>query len=167
MQIIHPSANIHPTAIIGENVVIEANVYIGPYCIVGAPPEHKRHRGEDAGVIICEGSTLTGLVTVDAGTKTPTTIGENCYLMKHSHVGHDAELKDDVTLACGAKIGGHAIIHNRANIGLNATIHQFKEIPEGVMIGMGSVVTKNQTLTEWRKYAGVPVKDIGSNLAHK
>lgn len=32
---------IHPTAIIYEDVEIGDNNYIGAYCIIGAPPEHK------------------------------------------------------------------------------------------------------------------------------
>ena len=34
---------IHPTAIIYEDVEIGDNNYIGAYCIIGAPPEHKKH----------------------------------------------------------------------------------------------------------------------------
>jgi acyl-[acyl carrier protein]--UDP-N-acetylglucosamine O-acyltransferase len=29
------------------------------------------------------------LVTIDAGTKDITTIGNNCFIMKHAHIGHD------------------------------------------------------------------------------
>jgi len=43
---------IHPTAIIGTNVIIEDNVYIGPYCIIGMPPEWKGKEDQDKGVII-------------------------------------------------------------------------------------------------------------------
>lgn len=158
---------IHPTAIIGDNVEIEEGVEIGAYCLIGLPPEHKGHQGEDKGVLIKKGAKLTGLVTVDAGTINKTVIGENSYLMKHSHVGHDAILGEEVTLACGAKIGGHAVIGRCSNIGLNATVHQLKEVPVGVMVGMNSTVTKKQTLKEWTKYAGVPVKEIGSNEAFR
>ena len=163
MRIISPKAKIHPTAIIGEDVLIEDDVEIGPYCLVGLPPEHKTYPNNNAGVIIGRGTKLTGLVTIDAGVFQPTEIGQDCYLMKHSHIGHDANLKEKVTISCGVKVGGHAIIGERANIGLNATIHQYKEIPEGVMIGMGSVVTKKSKLEANRKYAGVPIKDIGCN----
>jgi UDP-N-acetylglucosamine acyltransferase len=83
--------------------------------------------------------------------------------MKHSHVGHDAELKDGVTLSCGAKIGGHSIIGENTNIGLNAVIHQKVEVPEGCMIGASGFVGKKSVLKPFTKYAGVPVKEIGSN----
>ena len=34
---------IHPTAIIGDNVELGDNNYIGAYCIIGDPTEHKKY----------------------------------------------------------------------------------------------------------------------------
>jgi UDP-N-acetylglucosamine acyltransferase len=155
--------NIHSTAVIGKNVTIEDDVYIGPYCVIGMPAEWKGREHEDKGVLIKKGTRITGLVTIDSGVEKITTIGENCYLMKHSHVGHDAQLGDNVTLSCGAKIGGHSIIENNTNIGLNAVIHQKVTVPEGCMIGASAFVGKKSILKPFHKYAGVPVKELGSN----
>jgi len=154
---------IHETAIIYPNVTIEDDVYIGPYCIIGAPPEWKGKEHESKGVYIAQGTRITGLVTIDSGALGLTYIGRDCYLMKGAHVGHDAILKNGVTLSCGAKIGGHSEIGENTNIGLNATIHQKLKIPEGCMIGMGAVVTKKTELSRNCKYAGVPAKFIGFN----
>ena len=155
--------NVHSTAIIGKNVTIEDDVYIGPYCVIGMPAEWKGKEGIDQGVLIKKGTRITGLVTIDSGVDRITTIGENCYLMKHSHVGHDAQLKDNVTLSCGAKIGGHSIIESNTNIGLNAVIHQKVIVPEGCMIGASAFVGKKSILKPFHKYAGVPVKELGTN----
>jgi UDP-N-acetylglucosamine acyltransferase len=155
--------NVHSTAIIGKNVTIEDDVYIGPYCVIGMPAEWKGKEHEDKGVLIKKGTRITGLVTIDSGVERITTIGENCYLMKHSHVGHDAQLKDNVTLSCGAKIGGHSIIESNTNIGLNAVIHQKVTVPEGCMIGASAFVGKKSILKPFHKYAGVPVKELGTN----
>lgn len=154
---------IHPTAIIGENVTIEDNCYIGPYCIIGYPAEWKGFEAVDMGVFIGHGTRLTGLVTVDSGVQQVTTIGRKCYLMKGAHVGHDATINECVTLSCGAKIGGHAIIDSFAIIGLNATVHQRCEVPTGCMIGASSFVGKKSKLQPFFKYAGVPVKELGPN----
>lgn len=157
---------IHPTAIIGSNVKLGKNNYIGPYCIIGFPAEHKAYWDGPIGeVVIGDNNKFTGLVTIDAGTVDVTTIGNNCWFLKHSHVGHDAQIKDGTVLSCGVKIGGHAIIENNCNIGLNATIHQRMTVPEGCMIGMNAVVTKKSVLNKYKKYAGVPVKEIGDNAA--
>lgn len=154
---------IHPSAVIYDNVTIEEDVYIGAYCIIGAPPEWKGREHEGKGVIIKKGARLTGFVSVDAGAERTTVIGENCYLMKHSHVGHDAVLGNNVVLSCGAKIGGHSIIGEGTNIGLNAVIHQKLSIPEGCMIGASAFVGKKSVLKPKHKYVGVPVKEIGKN----
>jgi UDP-N-acetylglucosamine acyltransferase len=103
------------------------------------------------------------MVTIDGGAITPTEIGENCYLMKHSHIGHDAFLQSGVTISCGAKVGGHSIICENSNIGLNAVIHQKCIIPEGCMIGASAFVGKKSNLRAFHKYAGVPVKELGLN----
>lgn len=159
-------AFVHPSAVIGPNVTIEHGAYIGPFCIIGFPAEKKGKENINAGVIIKRGARLTGLVTVDAGTERPTVIGEDCYLMKHSHVGHDAILFKEVTLACGAKIGGHAVIHEYANIGLNASVHQFQTIEAGCMVGMGAVVTKKLVTKPFHTYGGNPAKLIDLNYKH-
>ena len=101
---------IHPTAIIGDNVILGDNNYIGAYCIIGDQAEHKKYWLQPKGkVIIGNGNMITGLVTIDAGTEDITTIGNNCFIMKHAHIGHDCQIKDNVTISCGAKIGGHSI----------------------------------------------------------
>lgn len=157
---------IHPTAIIGPNVTMGTGNYIGPYCIIGMPPEWRGKEDAMGEVIIGNNNRFTGLVTVDAAGEVATIIQNDCYLMKHSHVGHDAVLCDNVTLSCGAKVGGHAIIGKGCNIGLNAVIHQKQKIKEGCMIGMGSVVTKKLVTEPYGTYGGNPAKFLKLNLNH-
>lgn len=155
---------IHPTAVIGPNVTIGEDVYIGPYCLIGFPAEWKGKENEDKGVVICDGARLTGLVTVDSGVEIVTIIGAYTYLMKHSHVGHDAYLAEGVTLSCGAKIGGHAVIGNNTNIGLNAVVHQKVIVPPGCMIGASAFIGKTLEMQPNSKYAGVPARYLGPNV---
>jgi UDP-N-acetylglucosamine acyltransferase len=153
---------IHPTAIIGKNVVLGDNNYIGAYCIIGDPAEHKKYWDKEIGkVYIGDNNIITGLVTIDSGTEDITFIGNNCFIMKHAHIGHDCLIQDNVTISCGAKIGGHSIIKAYSNIGLNAVLHQFTTIERGCMIGASAFI-KGAT-EEFSKYAGVPAKKIGTN----
>ena len=153
---------IHPTAIIGDNVILGDNNYIGPYCIIGDPAEHKKFWGQEKGkVYIGNNNIITGLVTIDAGTEYSTVIEDNCFIMKHAHIGHDCEIGNNVTISCGAKIGGHSIIKYYSNIGLNAVLHQFTTIERGCMIGASAFI-KGAT-EEFTKYAGVPARKIGIN----
>lgn len=153
---------IHPTAIIGDNVEIGDNNYIGAYCIIGDKAEHKKHWDKPTGkVYIGDNNVITGLVTIDAGTEVTTFIGDNCFIMKHSHIGHDCIIHSGVTISCGAKIGGHSIIGKSSNIGLNAVLHQFSHIKQGCMIG-ASAFFKGES-EPFTKYAGVPARKLGIN----
>jgi UDP-N-acetylglucosamine acyltransferase len=153
---------IHPTAIIHPNVILGKNNYIGAYCIIGDPAEHKKYWGGKVGkVFIGDNNIITGLVTIDAGTINDTFIADDCFIMKHAHIGHDCWICNNVTISCGAKIGGHSYIGNKSNIGLNAVLHQFSVINEGCMIG-ASAFFKGES-ESFTKYAGVPAKSIGKN----
>lgn len=169
---IHPSAvirtgaRIHPTAVIGPRVLIEEDVFIGPYCIIGEPAEYRGKEHIQAGVVIKRGTRLTGLVTIDSGVDGPTIIGAGCYIMKHAHIGHDAKVCAGVTISCGAKIGGHTIVCQHTNIGLNAVIHQKQHIAEGCMIGAQAMVTKKLVTEPYKTYVGNPAKLLGNNDKH-
>lgn len=155
---------IHPTAIIGPNVEMGDNNYIGPLCIIGYPAEHKEFWDKPIGkVMIGSNNKFTGHVTIDAGTIGATAIADNVWMLKHSHVGHDAIIANDVVISCGAKIGGHCIIGGGTNIGLNAVVHQRVEIPPMCMIGMCAVITKKTELFPIMKYAGNPARCLGVN----
>ena len=159
---------IHPTAVIYDGVELGDNIYIGPYCIIGAPAEHKAFWDKPIGKVkIGDGCVLTGYVTIDAGTEDVTTLCQGVWMLKHSHVGHDCVIGNGVTISCGAKIGGHTIIGDRCNIGLNAVIHQKQIIAKDCMIGMGAVVTKKLHTIHATKYAGNPAKEIGPNVITK
>jgi UDP-N-acetylglucosamine acyltransferase len=144
----------------------EMGLYIGPFCLIGYPPEIKDLKNVNCGVRIMEGTKIMGSVTIDGGSVGKTYIGANCYIMKQVHIGHDAYLFENVTISPGARIGGHAIIGRNVTIGMNAVIHQRVEIPEGCMIGMGAIITKNCKLEPYRKYVGVG-RDIGENTVAK
>jgi UDP-N-acetylglucosamine acyltransferase len=153
---------IHPTAIIGDNVILGDNNYIGPYCVIGEKAEHKAFWDKPTGKVwIGNNNVITGLVTIDAGTVDETFIANNCFIMKHAHIGHDCRILSGVTISCGAKIGGHSIIEQKSNIGLNAVLHQFSHIKEGCMIG-ASAFFKGES-EPFTKYAGVPAKRLGEN----
>jgi len=137
---------------------------ISSLAVVGAPGEDKR-QGIDPpnhGVVVDGGAVIREFVTVHGGFYATTHIGPRCYLMAHSHVGHDSTLMEDVTLSSGAILGGHTIVHPCANIGLGAITHQFTTIGAHAMIGMGAVVTKDvPPFTIW---VGNPARCIGVNV---
>lgn len=160
-----PGNEIHYTAIIGENVTMGTGNYIGPYCLIGMPGEHKAGWRKSEGlVVIGNNNIITGFVTIDSPVELLTTnICNGCFIMKHSYVGHDCWIGNNVTISCGAKIGGHVQLCTNVNVGLNAVIHQRQFISQGVMIGMGAVVTAKLKIEPFQTYAGNPARHIGPN----
>ena len=157
---------IHPTAVIFDNVTIGEGVYIGPFCVIGAPPEHREEFGnEGVGVVICEGAVLHKAVVVDSGIRRQTYIGANVVAMSGAHVGHDAFIDKEVTLAPKSCIGGHTNVMWKANIGMGASVHQNCNIPNRCMIGMGAVVTKavSDRMNYCETWAGNPARKLGMN----
>lgn len=151
---------IHPTAIIYPNVTIEDNVEIGPYCIIGAPPESIKYysKPNDNGVLIKTGTIITGHVTIDSGTTKDTTIGKDNFIMKGVHIGHDCILGDNITIAPHVLIGGFVTIGDYTNFGMGAVVHQRLYIPSKCMIGMNSTITKTTEMFLNGVYAGSPAK---------
>lgn len=158
-----PGNDIHPTAIIGPNVTIGTGNYIGPYCLIGMPGEHRVKWGDDKGVVIYNDCTFTGHVTIDSGIEGRTIIGNRVFIMKHAHVGHDASIYESVTISCGAKVGGHSTVREFSNIGLNAVLHQCILIHAYCMIAMGAVITTKCLTQPGYMYAGNPAVEKGRN----
>jgi len=157
---------IDETAKIGLNVEIGRDVIIGPYCVIGYPAEHPSEPYKFHGkVVIEDGARLYKLVTVDAPLTDDgvTIVGPGCVLMAHSHVGHDAQLGRRVTLATGAKIGGHSVIGDFSNIGLNAVTHQRTRLAPGTMLGAQSFI-KGEHTDPFCIFVGSPARDIGLNV---
>ena len=119
---IHESVKIMPTALIGENVELGENCYIGAGAIIGTVPEHRDYflgGKKFAGVRIGNGVFIGDGVTIHAGTTSDTLIGNNCTILCHSHVGHDAFLEDDVDVSPNAMIGGHAVLMRGSVLGVS------------------------------------------------
>jgi serine acetyltransferase len=113
--------------------------------IIGHPPEHKNWNPADQGLapVIDPTARLEAFVSVDAGIDQPTKVGARSYLLKKVHVGHDAQIGADVTIATGAVIGGYAQVHDGAQIGLNATVLPYRVVGTGARVGAGAVVTRD------------------------
>lgn len=159
------TTTIHPSAIIDDKVIIGENVYIGPNCIIGFPAEYKESFGthNDFTVEITDGATITGNITIDAGTVRNTKICSGSMIMKGCHIGHDVIVSEDVTMSPHCCIGGLVVIENGANLGMGAIIHPRQRIGSYAMIGMATVVTKKAIIKPGHIYVGSPAKEIGVN----
>ena len=60
-----------------------------------------------------------------------TTVGDRCFFMAGSHVGHDCIVGNDVIFANNATLGGHCEIGDFVFFGGLSAVHQFGRIGAG------------------------------------
>lgn len=182
---------IHPTAIIGREVtlgfgniigpgvIIDGPVrigdrnWIGPWTSIGLPPDilgfpsindgpwWDSESHIEFGVELGSGNTIKESVTIHAGSHRHTRIGDNCYLMPRSHLGHDCWLGDNVLMSPSAQVAGHVAIGSRSVIGMGALIHQFSTVGPVAMVGMGCCV--RGAVEPCRTVVGEPHRVSGIN----
>ena len=161
---IDPSARLLGDVDLGDGNVIEVGAvivgpitigdgnYFGPNCVVGAPAEDDVIAGElkkdglravsGGSISIGDRNVIRELVTVHRGLTGETVIGNDCYVMAHSHIGHDAVLRDRAKIATSAQIGGYCWIGRGTYLGLSSSLHQFVVAGGHSMVGMGSVLIR-------------------------
>jgi UDP-N-acetylglucosamine acyltransferase len=112
---------------------------------VGLAPQHTHFDGTNTRVsigdevVIREMASVHRSINPDPGHETR--VGNRCYLMGGSHVGHDCVLGEDVMLAQGAMLGGHSVLGARAFLGGNVSIHQFVRVGRLVIIAGGEALS--------------------------
>jgi len=165
--LVHPGARLHPTvsvgpyAIIDEHVIVGANCQIGPYahltgqtsigannrfhtgCVIGDGPQDLKYEGEPTRLRIGDDNVFREHVTIHRSNKQSeeTVIGSHNYLMAHCHVGHNAQVANEVIVANGALLGGHAVVQDRAFISGNCLVHQCVRVGTVALMQGGSAVS--------------------------
>ncbi len=137
---IWPHAHICSGARIGE----ETQVHMG--AVVGHLPQDLSFDVKIKTLTkIGKRTVIREYVTIHRSTKEgeATTVGDGCYLMAVSHVGHDCHIGKNVILANGALLAGHVEVGDNSFISGNAVVHQFCRIGDYCIIGGFSGVNKD------------------------
>ncbi|MGH8502193.1 MAG: acyl-ACP--UDP-N-acetylglucosamine O-acyltransferase [Gammaproteobacteria bacterium] len=166
---IEAGAVIGPGCTIGAHAVIHSGVRMGrdnrvyAHAVLGGEPQDVSFRDSDTGLEIADNNVFREHVTVHRATSTdkPTTIGSNCYLMAYSHVAHDCQLGDKVTLTNLATLAGHVQIGDRAMLGGLVPVHQFVRIGSLAMVGGNTGVRKD--VLPFSLVAGEPARHYRLN----
>ncbi|AWR87594.1 acyl-ACP--UDP-N-acetylglucosamine O-acyltransferase [Meiothermus taiwanensis] len=142
---IGPGVEVGPHAVIHPYVRLAAGVRVGPHAVLGGIPQDLSFKGQETWLEVGENTVLREGVILHRSTKeeVPTRIGAGCYLMGHSHVGHDAQVGNGVILTQGVGVAGHVEIGDYAVIGGMAGIHQFVRVGSRAMIGGLAKVTRD------------------------
>lgn len=138
------AVRLHSHVCISGITTIGERAIVYPFVSLGTVPQSTGYRGEPTRLVIGNDCQFREGVTVSIGTVKGggvTTIGNRCFMMANSHVGHDCNVGDDVTFANNVALGGHVTIGNGVFLGGMAAVHQFVSVGEGAMIGGVSGLT--------------------------
>lgn len=135
--------------------------------VIGHAPEHRDWKPGDPAIKpeIDKTARVEACVTVDAGMTEATRVGARSWLMKHVHVGHDAQIGADCELAPGTVIAGHVVLEDGVKCGINATVLPYRRVGKGARIGAGAVVTHDVPAGE--VWIGNPARPIDQHAADK
>lgn len=177
------NVKVGPYTVIGENVEIGAGTRIGSYVqiqgwtqigenneikdgvSIGFPPQHLEYEGEKTYLFIGDNNIIREYVTIHRGTVDgggETRIGNNNVLKVYSHVAHDCNLGNNITICNATNLGGHVVVENNTFISTLVGIHQFVKIGELSRIESHSKVIKD--LPPYIKVKGHPAQVEGVNM---
>jgi UDP-N-acetylglucosamine acyltransferase len=153
--VIGRDVSVGPYCVVGSNVVIGdgvrliahvhltghtsigARTVIYPFASLGTPPQSVKYRGGATRLVVGADCDIRENVTMNIGTEGDrgvTQVGDRCFFMVGSHVGHDCQVGNDVTMANNAVLGGHVTVEDHVMFGGQSAVHQFVRIGESAMI---------------------------------
>lgn len=101
---------------------------VGPYCVLGGmPQDFKFDPAGQTFLRIGAGNVFREYVTLSRATadRGATVIGDGCFFMTQSHVGHDCTIGDGAILTNNAAVAGHCEIGSGAFLSANTLVHQY------------------------------------------
>ena len=146
---IGPHCVIGPHVVIGDGCRLVAQVHVAghttigprtvlyPFVSLGTPPQSFKYRGGPTRLVVGADCDIREGVTMNTGTEDDgglTQVGDRCFLMVGSHVGHDCKVGSDVVFANNVVLGGHVTIGDFVVFGGQAAVRQFVRIGEGAMV---------------------------------
>jgi UDP-N-acetylglucosamine acyltransferase len=151
--------NLTGVTAIGERTIVY------PFASLGTPPQSTHYRGGATRLVVGSDCQIREGVTINTGTEDGgglTTVGDRCFLMVNSHVGHDCKVGNNVIFANGALIGGHVQVADHVFIGGNTGVHQHVRIGEGAMLAGSSGIADD--VIPFGFAAGVRAQLVGLNI---
>ncbi len=163
----HESVEIGPYCLIqgdvklGAGCIIEGHATLGsrhgvleigernhffPSAAIGGPPQDLSYKGDSTKLKIGNDNVFREFSTANLATTKGdrvTEIGNNCYFMAYTHVGHDCKIGNNVVVANDTHIGGHVHIEDSVTIGGVCAFNQNVRIGKNSFIAGSSVINKD------------------------
>ncbi len=144
---------------------IGARTVIHPFASLGSPPQSVSYRGGPTKLLVGAECDIREGVTMNTGTEDGggvTEVGDRCFLMVGSHVGHDCKVGNHVVFANNAMLAGHVTIGEYVVFGGGAAVRQFVRIGDGAMIvGLSGV---RADVIPWGMVQGPLANLVGLNV---
>jgi UDP-N-acetylglucosamine acyltransferase len=154
-------AQVHVTG----HTTIGPGTVIYPFASLGTPPQSVKFRGGPTRLVIGANCDIREGVTMNTGTEDDrgvTEVGDRCFFMVGSHVGHDCKVGSDVTFANNVVLGGHVTVGDFVMFGGQAAVRQFVRIGDGAMIvGLSGV---RADVIPWGMVQGPLADLVGLNV---
>jgi len=168
--IVHPQAQLGEDVEIGPYAVIEGPAQIGPRCriaahaivtghvvmgsdnqigygaILGADPQDNAFDpATESWVEIGSHNRIREYATLHRGTApgSATRVGDHCFLMAGTHLGHNAVVENRVIIANNSLLGGHVLVQENVFIGGGCVFHQFVRLGRNAIIQGLSALSKD------------------------
>jgi UDP-N-acetylglucosamine acyltransferase len=128
-------------AVLEGRTTLGAGNFIGYGAIIGATPQDFAFRDSvSSEVRVGDRNTFREYVTIHRGTKegSATVVGNECYLMVGSHLGHNVKLGNNVVVANNCLLAGYVEIGSGAVLGGGTVFHQFLRIGPLAMVRGGT-----------------------------
>ncbi len=156
---------LHTGTLVTGHTTIGSGNALGPYAIIGTPPQDLGYQGEPTRVEIGNDNTLREYVTVNCGSTKEegvTRIGDENFLMAYCHVGHDCKLGSGIVMANSIGLSGHCKIEDRVWFGGMVGLHQFVTI--GTLAFIGGLSRIVHDCPPFMVTEGNPAKVRGTNV---
>jgi len=156
------NVEIGPYSVVGPDVKIGDGTKIGAHCVIkgwatigrenqinngvtiGAPPQDVKYKGEKGEIKIGDKNIIREFVTIHTPSAGGvTSIGNECFIMVHAHIPHNARIGNQVIIGGYVGLAGYTQIDDQAIIGGMAGVHQFCRIGRLTMVGAQSKVTQD------------------------
>ncbi len=157
------NVTVHAFAYIDANVEIGDNCEIMPYAsiirgtrmgrgnkvyqgaIVGADPQDFRWKGEETYCYIGDNNVIREHVIINRGItgQGGTRVGDGCFIMADSHIGHDSHIVGKCVLGNGVTIAGDTVIDEGTILSSNAIVHEKCRIGKFVLVKGGCRIGSN------------------------
>ncbi len=168
--VIEDHVEIGNAAVIGAHAVVHSFVRLGrktrihPHAVLGGVPQDVSFKGNETWVEIGDETIIREYVTIHRATRPerPTNIGSNCYLMAYTHVAHDCQIGDRVTLTNCVTLAGHVQVGEWAMLGGLVPVHQFVRIGAYAMVGGNTGLRKD--VLPFSLVAGEPARHYRLNI---